>query len=703
MNFLVYASHDEDNIQDSLGMADYSYYFVMKRYLPLLAEYGSVELLSRPADDKFIADHPNPETCIYLSFTPPDKTAQISLCPVFVVFAWEFSTIPDEEFTRPEDDWVRDLKILGRAITHSTYAVAVVKNQLGENFAIDSIPAPLWNACEPIRVAREKDFPRGLAGVDLSCRAIDSASYELSNTYVRPKTVASEFTISPLGHEWAGVPLDLSFCAGSSTSSLIGFNKPEEWGVWSKPGYPWLLLNELIGGHIELELTLQGYAQNVGERLQIEFGSACAHLLLKDCLTTYVFNLHIEKPTNVMAFVGVIEKARGMVDPRDIGFGLSHLSIRRIEEPQQAPINLNLDFSESSLVLDGFYPAEPNGRWTASSRCIIFLPQSVSGDVKVAIELACSPHNEGRVVDLSLGGCKQSLTLDSEVSSYELNFPDSCASSYLIIEKLLPGPTGHEGDPRSIGVFISSLRLGARKSESAATHVMLDPGVPEDSSQDSILYTTILNPMDARKNWEDIITAFVYAFRDNPNVCLLMKISHHDFDCFFEDIFTFFTELYPFQCRLIFIHGFLADQEFSQLIQHSHFIVNASTGEGQCLPLMEFMAAGVPAIAPCHTAMLDYINPSNTFIVSSSAEPTCWPQDPRYVYRAQCQRINWEALRDAFIESENVFRRSRSSYLGMSVASIDSLEKYCSMERSREKFTSVSGWLSFTDGWLVCG
>ena len=157
-------------------------------------------------------------------------------------------------------------------------------------------------------------------------------------------------------------------------------------------------------------------------------------------------------------------------------------------------------------------------------------------------------------------------------------------------------------------------------------------------------------------------------------------------NCFFEDIFTFFTELYPFRCRLIFIHGFLSDREFSQLIEHSHFIVNASTGEGQCLPLMEFMSAGVPAIAPCHTAMLDYVNPSNAFIVSSSAEPTCWPQDPRYVYRAQCQRINWQSLRDAFTESEEIFRGSRENYLKMSAASIASLENYCSTERSREKF-----------------
>ena len=40
--FLVYCPVTDDTISDLLGRPDYSYYFVMKRFAPLLAELGDV-------------------------------------------------------------------------------------------------------------------------------------------------------------------------------------------------------------------------------------------------------------------------------------------------------------------------------------------------------------------------------------------------------------------------------------------------------------------------------------------------------------------------------------------------------------------------------------------------------------------------------------------------------------------------------------
>ena len=49
----------------------------------------------------------------------------------------------------------------------------------------------------------------------------------------------------------------------------------------------------------------------------------------------------------------------------------------------------------------------------------------------------------------------------------------------------------------------------------------------------------------------------------------------------------------------------------------------------QCLPLMEYMAAGTPAIAPYSTALQDYITDLNSFLVSTGAAPTNWQHDER--------------------------------------------------------------------------
>ena len=47
--FLVYSPLSSSSIERSLGMADYSYYFVMQRFLPLLREFGEVEVLEAGA------------------------------------------------------------------------------------------------------------------------------------------------------------------------------------------------------------------------------------------------------------------------------------------------------------------------------------------------------------------------------------------------------------------------------------------------------------------------------------------------------------------------------------------------------------------------------------------------------------------------------------------------------------------------------
>ena len=100
-------------------------------------------------------------------------------------------------------------------------------------------------------------------------------------------------------------------------------------------------------------------------------------------------------------------------------------------------------------------------------------------------------------------------------------------------------------------------------------------------------------------------------------------------------------KLAPYQCRVVAVHGYLEQPAFHDLVRATTYTVNASAGEGQCLPLMEFMSAGKPAIAPNHTAMADYVTPANSFIVSGTREPSAWPQDPRQVFRCMRYRINW--------------------------------------------------------------
>lgn len=695
MKILVYCPLHSGNIQSSLGAADYSYYFVMQRFLPLLREFGEVEVLAEPPDDELVASYLKEDECIYFAFTPPDKATGPTLCPVVPVFAWEYSTIPDEAFKYPRDNWVEDLRATGQAITHSSFAAEVVRKQLGQDYDIAAIPAPLWDACAQLREQRAGARTLGLEGLALNCKVIDSSNYDITNTSVRPKSGTAGERARSLAAPWNDEPLAFSFARGESGPTLVGFNDAEPWGVWSRSGYPWLMLDQSIEGPVELEITVRGYAHNIDEPLGIELGGSTAYLLLTDSLATHVLQMQVSSAANFLAFHGVSKRAVGMDDPRDIGFGLASLKLRRLPEAVDSPAPLVLEFSDQDLELEGFHQPEPAGAWTAQSRCTVHLPQTVAGDLQLRIELFHLVNNDGREIELRLGGRVATLTLRGEQGLYELLLPAVGPTRFLRLDKLGTGPSGTEGDQRQMGLGLARITITPQATGRAGAGLMNMPSRPRASrgSRDAgeVLYTAILNPNDGRKNWEDIITAFVYALRDKPGATLLVKIANEHLQMFFEDIFTFYMRLHPFDCRVVFIHGYLSDEEYQQLVVHSSYIVNASRGEGQCLPLMEFMSSGVPAIAPLNTAMLDYIDPANAFIVKSSPELAYWPHDPRQVYRTYWHRIDWQTLYEAFVASEAVFSKSPRVYRDMCAAATASLQGFCSMAVARSRLQEFFG------------
>ena len=196
-----------------------------------------------------------------------------------------------------------------------------------------------------------------------------------------------------------------------------------------------------------------------------------------------------------------------------------------------------------------------------------------------------------------------------------------------------------------------------------------------------VVYTAILNPMDGRKNWDDIVTAFCWNFRNNPKANLILKMTHHDFESYRIFLLTLLSRLSPFECRVLVLHGFIEQEKYNQLIQLSDFYVNASNSEGLCIPLMEFLACGKPAIAPAHTAMKDYIDPEIAFIVDSSIEITCWPHDKFAMNSTRRHRIHWASLRDAYKNSYDLFTNNQERYSGMSWSARDKIKNFSASDK----------------------
>lgn len=202
---------------------------------------------------------------------------------------------------------------------------------------------------------------------------------------------------------------------------------------------------------------------------------------------------------------------------------------------------------------------------------------------------------------------------------------------------------------------------------------------------DGVVYTSVFNPYDGRKNWIDMLGVFCWCFRDTPDATLVLKLTHHLIDDALNDMLHHLYKLQPYSCRIVLIHGYLDDADYERLVEATSFVVNTSYGEGQCLPLMEFMSCGKPAIAPANTAMLDYLSEGNAFIVDCTPELTAWPHDPRAAYRTLRYIPVWDSIHDAYRRSYQVAHHAPEQYRTMGEQAIASLERFCSQDSARQR------------------
>jgi len=399
INFIVYAATTADTLAGSLGIAQYSYTFVMNAFVPLLREFGAVHVVADPiaeVDLLYKAHLSRGETCLFLSFAPPHKTAMGLLCPTVPVIAWEFPTIPsavwDEEVRH---DWRRVLRHSGRAITLSQFAADAVKAAMGAEFPVIAMPAPVWDRHPAL---------------------------------------------------WA---LPLRWPDNARTLAINGL----VFDTWE-----------------------------------------------------HAFELEMATPP---------------------------------------------------------------------------LPE---------------PPPAGAVADVSLSG---------------------------------------------------------------------------------VVFTTVFAPQDGRKNWTDIVTAFVTAFADTRDATLVLKMVCVDTSIWWAKFYDAVTRLPAFSCRIVVLQGFLEEAMFVSLIDATHWIVNASTAEGLCLPLLEFMSGGRPAIAPNHTAMLDYLSETNALVVASDEEYCSWPHDPRNELTTTRHRVAWSSLVARFRDGHRIASHDPARYAELSAAARSTMQSFC--------------------------
>ena len=345
----------------------------------------------------------------------------------------------------------------------------------------------------------------------------------------------------------------------------------------------------------------------------------------------------------------------------------------------QSPMQMTFSIDDAdSAYLGGFYHSEPWGTWSQLAAPWILLPWRVSGDVRLEIDCAAYGPNVGRTIAVECGDQIRSLPLTGSFQVHTFDFQVSTLAPVIQFRGLSQTPVPGAVDTRTMGLGLRSLRL----TSLASTIAQGQDDLTRSLTLDGVVYTAVLNPADERKNWHDLVTAFCFAFRERSDATLILKMTHRSLTSFMGKLHLLLRQCSPYACRIIALHGYLDEAQFEALIDASSYYVNASLGEGLCLPLMEFMSCGVPALSTRHTAMLDYVDADSHFIIASSFAPTGWPHDPRHLSRTLQHRVNWQSIVDAFEDSYRVAQEPSERYQAMAQRGMDKMRALASFDQT---------------------
>ncbi|MCB0919003.1 MAG: glycosyltransferase family 4 protein [Actinobacteria bacterium] len=320
---------------------------------------------------------------------------------------------------------------------------------------------------------------------------------------------------------------------------------------------------------------------------------------------------------------------------------------------------LDLQFStdrDDRGHLVGFYTAEAFGSWSRIAEPWLMLPFLMQGRVRLRILMGAYGKNIGAEIEVRVGDQRHTVRLTEIPRWHVLDFTIEEATNVIGFSGLDVNPDPDNFDVRTMGISLCRLELDRKPSLARRVTRRLRrarvaelPKVQRGRSQlhlDGIVFASVFNPADGRKNWPQLVTAFADALGDRPDATLVLKMTCGSAAPYLAEFQRLLAMVGPLQARIVALHGYLPDLE--ELMAATFFYVNASSGEGMCMPLMEFMSAGVPAIAPRNTAMLDYITTRNAFVVASDEQLTSWPHDPEFKLRTHFHRVHWDSLADNY-------------------------------------------------------
>jgi len=700
MHFLLYSRINAGNIGRSLGAPEYSYYFLLKEFRVAFERLGAVTVVEDPAAeadalfDRFSAQG---QQCVLIAFTAPQNLPDVRRCPVVPVIAWEFERIPDEPWGgNPRNDWRVALAGCARAITLSEHAVAALQRAMGAQFPVLAVPVPLWERMAGVRERLASGREDGQPGICVDGAVLDTRDFERGPDRLRCNRPYAAYALEL----WDGQAHALDFrLLSPDTGALLGFYRPEPWGAWSRNAEIAIALPWLLHGEVAIELDVRAYGRNQGRPLVAALGDAFQPLCIGGGEELHTLRFRLGRPACMLHIMGIDPRPlAGAAEERSIGFGITGLRLLpAVEAPSDGTIRLELRAGcPESALLQEFWAPEPWGAWSASTAPWLMLPRPVNGRIAMRVEMVGYAQNAGAPLSLYLGEQTRTIVPKAEAEVIALEFDLTEPAQVVGFTGVRKLPASEPEDARTLGIglcrlaideldILDAMPLPPAPARAVAAHVR------QALTLDGVVYTSVLNPRDDRKNWDMLVSAFCTAFAGRDDVTLLLKMTQQLQRSYIFELHSLMQRLPAFACRVVVVHGFLDEQDYGQLIGRTDFYVNVSKAEGLCIPLMEFMSCGKPALAPRHTSLLDYLDDANSIAIEATTEPCIWPHDERALLRTLQYRVSWESTVAAFRHSLGVYREDPQAYRQMGVAAAAAMQRYCTVERVTDSIGAFLG------------
>ena len=359
----------------------------------------------------------------------------------------------------------------------------------------------------------------------------------------------------------------------------LGFYELEEWGVWSRTENPKLVLPFLLHGEVFIEIESVGFGPNIGRDIQMTIGGVTSNITLSPHQSSSSHLMQIASPSRTIEFSNIIPSRLDEVDdPRTMAIGVSKISVaapglsNAVWDGTPTFIDL-ANPTHDQLDFVGFHSRESWGIWSETDPCHVILPFSVHGDCEIQFFAQGFGENIGTPLTVSLGQSSAQFVLEQEPKQFIFRFKTKEPTHLLRISGFTSNSTRSRPGTRRMGIGIHRLQvtlppdgaLVATKTKKRRAIISAlapkqrkqnTPRVAKTPSIETRGFTTVavFNEASNSNQWRDVVSAFLWTFRENSETTLVIQNSNVSGASFFSELMFLFFRVGDIKCRVIAIH-----------------------------------------------------------------------------------------------------------------------------------------------------